>query len=119
MYIETGWNGTANFMFAVVRLLSQPEPATVPHPPQSSHFPEPVQAEHPMRFGRSYQWAGRVNIGTGTNDKWFCSEFVIACYCAGGVSLTLNPPSWVTPQGIVEIKLNGMLGYVGHLKTSL
>ena len=32
---------------------------TVPCPPQSPHVPDPVQAEQPVRFGRSYQWAGR------------------------------------------------------------
>lgn len=64
------------------------------------------------------QWAGRVNLGTGTNDQWFCSELVMASYASAGVPLTSKPVSWIAPGDIVDIALAGSLGYVGHLKTS-
>lgn len=64
------------------------------------------------------QWVGRINMGTGTNDKWFCSELVIASYADAGVPLTTTPPAWNAPDDIIQVASTGMLGYVGHLKTS-
>jgi len=64
------------------------------------------------------QWAGRVNLGTGTNDQWFCSELVMASYAAAGAPLTASPVSWIAPGDIADMTLAGSLGYVGHLKTT-
>ncbi len=63
------------------------------------------------------QWAGRVNLGSGSNDAFFCSELVIAAYAAAGRPLTSTPPSWTAPGDLAELMLNQQLGYVGHLKT--
>jgi len=43
----------------------------------------------------------RINLGTGTNDKFFCSQLVIAAYAAAGVPLTSTPPNWTSPGDIV------------------
>ena len=67
--------------------------------------------------GFPMEQVGRVNLGTGTNDKWFCSELVIASFAAADVPLTKTPPSWTSPGDIVPLVLNGNLEYVGHLKT--
>jgi plastocyanin len=60
-----------------------------------------------------------INLGTRTNDSWFCSELVIAAYDAAGVPLTSTPPHWTAPGDIIPIRSNGALEYVGHIKTKL
>ena len=64
-------------------------------------------------------WVGRINLGTRTNDKWFCSELVFAAFQHAGAPLTSQPPHWQAPQDIVELELAERLGYVGHLKTPM
>jgi uncharacterized protein YycO len=65
---------------------------------------------------RCISWTGRVNLGTGTNDAFFCSQLVLAAYESAGVPLTSTPPTWSSPGEIAELSLSGTLGYVGHLK---
>jgi hypothetical protein len=57
-----------------------------------------------------------INLGTGTNDKWFCSELVLAAYAAAGAPLTAIRPHWVAPVEILNLQKSGDLEYVGHLK---
>lgn len=64
------------------------------------------------------QWAGRVNLGTETNNKWFCSELVIASYASAGAPLTKELPNWASPNDLIQLQSTGKLAYVGHLKTS-
>jgi hypothetical protein len=55
-----------------------------------------------------------------TNDKWFCSELILASYAAAaaaGVPLTSTPPSWTSPGDLIPLISNGNLEYVGHLRT--
>ncbi len=65
---------------------------------------------------RCVSWAGRVNLGTGSNDTFFCSQLVLAAFDGAGIPLTSTPPSWSSPGEIAELSLSGTLGYVGHLK---
>jgi hypothetical protein len=67
---------------------------------------------------RCRAWRGRVQLGTPTNDEFFCSHLVLAAFEAAGVPLTTTPASWNTPRDIVQLTLNTSLAYVGHLKTS-
>ncbi len=66
-------------------------------------------------YQRCVDWVGRINLGTGTNDQFFCSQLVVAAYEQAGVPLTSTPPHWNSPGDIAELRLSGMLGYVGHL----
>ena len=66
--------------------------------------------------GLSPEQVRSVDLGTGTNDKFFCSQLVIAAYAAAGVPLTSTPPTWTAPGDIIPLTLNGPLEYVGHIK---
>jgi len=61
-------------------------------------------------------WVGRVVLGPGNSDSFFCSQLVLAAYADAGIPLTSTPPSWASPQDIVNIALSTHLAYVGHLK---
>jgi hypothetical protein len=63
-------------------------------------------------------WIGKVLLGSGNTDTFFCSQLVLAAYASAGIPLTTDPPVWGTPQDIVELSLSAHLAYVGHLKTS-
>jgi hypothetical protein len=67
--------------------------------------------------GFSQDAAAHITLGTQTNDKWFCSELVLASFVEAGVPLTKTPPSWTAPGDIIPLASNGILEYVGHLKT--
>jgi hypothetical protein len=63
------------------------------------------------------QWVGRIDLGTGQNDTFFCSALVIAAYEAAALPLTTTPPHWASPQDVAELAFRqGVLAYVGHLK---
>jgi uncharacterized protein YycO len=60
---------------------------------------------------------GRVDLGTGNNNEFFCSELIVAAYQAAGVPITTTPPIWTTPGDLVDLAhAGGTLAYVGHLK---
>jgi uncharacterized protein YycO len=59
---------------------------------------------------------GRVYLGTGTNDTFFCSQLILAAFADAGVPLTTSPPVWNSPGEIAELSWKGTLNYVGHLK---
>ena len=55
----------------------------------------------------------KLNLGTGENDRFICSELVVSAYAHAGLPLTDQPPHWSSPQDIVALNLE----YVGHLVT--
>jgi N-acetyl-anhydromuramyl-L-alanine amidase AmpD/uncharacterized protein YycO len=65
---------------------------------------------------RCVNFYGRVNLGTGGDDSFFCSQLVLAAYEAAGLPLTSSPPNWASPGEVAELQLAGTLNYVGHLK---
>ncbi|MBC8137336.1 MAG: hypothetical protein H8F28_15760, partial [Fibrella sp.] len=67
-------------------------------------------------YDRCVRWVGQVNLGTATNDRFFCSESVLKSYEAAGIPLTTTPPNYNSPGDIAELHQSGMLAYVGHLK---
>jgi hypothetical protein len=61
----------------------------------------------------------KIQLGTKTNDEWFCSELVLAAYGAAGVPLTRNSSHWTAPGEILNLQSRGDLEYLGHLKIQL
>ena len=61
----------------------------------------------------------KIQLGTQTNDKWFCSELVLDAYDAARVPLTRNSPHWTSPGEILNLQSSGDLEYIGHLKFPL
>ena len=66
-----------------------------------------------VRICREY--IGTVDLGTDTNDKFICSELVLAAYKDAAIPLTALRPSRNSPQDIAELYLDKILEYVGHL----
>lgn len=60
---------------------------------------------------------GRIYLGSGSNDSFFCSQLVLAAYRAADIELTSTPPHWSTPTDIANLRLRHTLNYVGHLRT--
>ncbi|MCB0208140.1 MAG: trypsin-like peptidase domain-containing protein [Anaerolineae bacterium] len=65
---------------------------------------------------RCRNFMGRVYLGTRENDRFFCSELVLAAYREVGLPLTETPPHWASPSDIANLRLSHILDYVGHLK---
>jgi len=65
---------------------------------------------------RCVNFVGRVDLGTADNETFFCSQLTLAAYEAAAVPLTSSPPHWNTAGDIAELRLSGLLNYVGHLK---
>jgi len=65
------------------------------------------------------QWVGRINLGTGTNDKWFCSELVIASYADAGVPLTATPPALDCSRGYYSSIFDRNAGLRGSFENFL
>ena len=61
-------------------------------------------------------FAGRIWLGTDTNNEFYCSELVFEAFKEAGLPLANIPSNWTTPQDIVELTYNKSLEYVGHLK---
>jgi uncharacterized protein YycO len=72
-------------------------------------LPEPARS-------RCRAFYGRVDLGTASNDSFFCSALVLAAYADAGVPLTATPPHWSSPGEIADLRLGSVLSYVGHLK---
>lgn len=70
-------------------------------------------------YSQCVNWVGRVNLGSESNDQFFCSELVIAAFEQAGVSLVATQPHWNTPGDIASLHLSEKLAYVGHLKIEL
>ena len=67
-------------------------------------------------YDRCVNWVGRVNLGKGDDDSFFCSQLVVAAYQNAGVPLTSTPPNWNSPDNLAQLGMSKRLGYVGHLK---
>ena len=65
-----------------------------------------------------------IQLGAGSNDRFFCSQFVLEAYRAAGLPITDADPRWVSPADILHMregdvpsmKIHQALVYVGHLK---
>jgi len=67
--------------------------------------------------GRCRNFAGRIFLGTETNNEFYCSELVFAAFEEAGLKLTNTAPQWTSSEDLVQLNYNGTLRYVGHLKT--
>lgn len=65
-----------------------------------------------------YRWVGKVNLSHDDDQRFFCSELVLAAYQSAGLPLTVTSPNWTSPGDLQELRLSLLLGYVGHLKTT-
>ncbi|MEM7374373.1 MAG: hypothetical protein AAF587_37610 [Bacteroidota bacterium] len=63
-------------------------------------------------------FAGRIFLGTESNNEFYCSELVFAAFEAADVQLSNTDPQWTSPEDLVQLSFNGTLQYVGHLKTT-
>ena len=65
-----------------------------------------------------------IQLGVPDNERFFCSEFVLAALAHAGNPLTSAKPKWLTPGDILHMRENDVsslrslqtLAYVGHLK---
>ena len=62
-------------------------------------------------------FAGKVFLGTETNNEFYCSELVFAAFDQAGLKLANTEPQWTSPEDLVQLNYNGTLRYIGHLKT--
>ncbi|MFN7572563.1 MAG: distant relative of cell wall-associated hydrolase [Betaproteobacteria bacterium] len=65
-----------------------------------------------------------VQLAGGSDDRFFCSQFVLAAYADAGLPLTRAPPHWLAPGDLLHMRAGDVsslpveqrLQYVGHLK---
>lgn len=65
-----------------------------------------------------------VQLGLGSNDQFFCSQFILEAYRSAGLPLTDADPRLINPGDLMHMRegdvpsvmTNQMLQYVGHLK---
>lgn len=65
-----------------------------------------------------------VQLGASSNDRFFCSQFVLEAYRQAGAPLTEADPRWVSPADLLHMREGDLstlaaarpLRYVGHLK---
>jgi cell wall-associated NlpC family hydrolase len=65
-----------------------------------------------------------VQMGVSSNDRFFCSQFVLEAYKQAGLPITSADPRWVSPADILHMREGDVpsiaalqpLQYVGHLK---
>jgi hypothetical protein len=65
-----------------------------------------------------------IQLGAASNDRFFCSQFVLEAYRVAGLPITDADPRWVSPADILHMregdvpsmKIHQALTYVGHLK---
>jgi uncharacterized protein YycO len=65
-----------------------------------------------------------VQLGASSNDRFFCSQFVLEAYRQAGAPLTEADPRWVSPADLLHMREGDVstlaaarpLRYVGHLK---
>jgi N-acetyl-anhydromuramyl-L-alanine amidase AmpD len=69
---------------------------------------------------RCRQFVGRLDLGPGTTDSFFCSQLVLQAFADVGKALTVDPPHWASPGDIAQLRMReGALAYVGHLKAPI
>lgn len=67
-----------------------------------------------------------LQLAGGGNDKFFCSEFVLAAYEQAGLPITRARPHWVAPDDLLHMRAGDVsslpveqpLAYIGHLKVA-
>jgi cell wall-associated NlpC family hydrolase len=67
-----------------------------------------------------------IQLGVASNDRFFCSQFVLEAYREAGIPVTDADPRWLSPSDILHmrehdvpaVKVKVPLVYVGHLKYS-
>jgi hypothetical protein len=67
-----------------------------------------------------------IQLGAASNERFFCSQFVLEAYREAGVPITDADPRWLSPSDILHmreddvpaVKVHVPLVYVGHLKYS-
>lgn len=65
-----------------------------------------------------------IELGASSDDRFFCSQFVLEAYRQAGVPLTDADPRWVSPADVLHMREGDVatispakpLRYVGHLK---
>ena len=65
-----------------------------------------------------------VQLGASSNDRFFCSQFVLEAYRKAGAPLSDADPRWVSPADLLHMREGDVasltaarpLRYVGHLK---
>lgn len=65
-----------------------------------------------------------VQLGQGSEDRFFCSQFVLEAYREAGLPITEANPYWLSPSDILHmregdvpsVRIEQPLMYVGHLK---
>ena len=65
-----------------------------------------------------------VQLGTGSDDRFFCSQFVLEAYRHAGLPITTAQAHWMSPADILHLRAEDVpsmtaeqtLHYVGHLK---
>lgn len=66
-----------------------------------------------------------VQLGAGnSNDRFFCSQFVLEAYAQAGLPITDADPRWISPADILHmregdvpsVRVHQALVYIGHLK---
>lgn len=69
---------------------------------------------------RCRNFVGRLELGPGTNEQFFCSQLVMQAFEDAGHRLTTEPAHWNAPGDIARLRLiDGALAYVGHLKAPI
>jgi hypothetical protein len=66
----------------------------------------------------------RSSSARSSNDRFFCSQFVLEAYRQSGLPLTDADPRWLSPRDILHmrdgdvpsVRVRQTLVYVGHLK---
>ncbi|MBI1891512.1 MAG: YaeF family permuted papain-like enzyme [Burkholderiales bacterium] len=70
------------------------------------------------------QGIATIQLGTNSNDRFFCSQLVLESYRQAGLPITEAAPRWISPADILHmregdvpsVKIHQALTYVGHLK---
>lgn len=70
------------------------------------------------------QGIATLQLGTGDDDRFFCSQFVLEAYRVAGLPMTRAEPGWLSPADILHmregdvssVRIEQPLTYVGHLK---
>ncbi|MDR2188449.1 MAG: YaeF family permuted papain-like enzyme [Azonexus sp.] len=66
----------------------------------------------------------RIQLGVSRNDRFFCSQFIIAAYNHAELPITRADPRWISPADLLHMRENDVpsiaatkpLRYIGHLK---
>jgi hypothetical protein len=69
---------------------------------------------------RCRAFVGRLDLGPGSTDRFFCSQLVLQAFSDAGRAITQDLPHWNSPGDIAELRMrDGALAYVGHLKAPI